>query len=95
MRLCAGGILVRGHEILLATRSSDRAFYPGVWDIVGGHFEADELPGDALTRGFMKSSAFGPSPLRRSMFSASRSPTSTARLDTTSLPSRRGVGLRN
>ncbi len=50
MRLCAGGILVRGHEILLAKRSSDRAFYPGVWDIVGGHFEADELLADALTR---------------------------------------------
>ena len=50
MRICAGGVLVRANEILLAKRSSDRAFYPGVWDIVGGHVEAGELPPDALTR---------------------------------------------
>ena len=42
--------MVRANEILLAKRSSDRAFYPGVWDIVGGHVEAGELPPDALTR---------------------------------------------
>jgi hypothetical protein len=36
MRICAGGLLVRGNEILLAKRSVDHAFYPGVWDVVGG-----------------------------------------------------------
>jgi mutator protein MutT len=50
MRVCAGGLLVRGDQILLARRSSDRSFYPGVWDMVGGHCEAGETPADALVR---------------------------------------------
>lgn len=50
MRICAGGLLVRGSEILLAKRSADRAFYPGVWDVVGGHCEEHERPSDALIR---------------------------------------------
>lgn len=50
MRICAGGLLVRGAEILLARRSDDRAFYPGVWDVIGGHCEVDETPADTLVR---------------------------------------------
>ena len=50
MRICAGGLLVRSSEILLAKRSADRAFYPGVWDVVGGHCEGEETPTDALLR---------------------------------------------
>jgi 8-oxo-dGTP diphosphatase len=50
MRICAGALLVRENEILLAKRSRDRAFYPGVWDVVGGHCEAGETPADTLTR---------------------------------------------
>ena len=50
MRNCAGGLLVRRNEILLAKRSPDRAFYPGVWDVVGGHCEENEVPTDALVR---------------------------------------------
>ena len=50
MRTCAGGLLVRRNEILLAKRSADRAFYPGVWDVVGGHCEENETPADALIR---------------------------------------------
>jgi 8-oxo-dGTP diphosphatase len=50
MRICAGGVLVRGDEVLLVKRSDDRALYPGVWDVAGGHCEAGETPGDALTR---------------------------------------------
>ena len=50
MRICAGGLLVRSNEILLAKRSADRAFYPGVWDVVGGHCEENEVPTDALVR---------------------------------------------
>ena len=50
MRICAGGLLVRGGEILLARRSEDRRFYPGVWDIIGGHSEGDETPADTLVR---------------------------------------------
>jgi len=50
MRICAGALLVRGSEILLVRRSDDRAFYPGVWDVVGGHSEAGEMPEETLAR---------------------------------------------
>ena len=30
MRICAGGVLVRGERILLAKRAADRTFYPGL-----------------------------------------------------------------
>ena len=50
MRICAGGLLVRGDEFLLARRSEDRSFYPGVWDIIGGHCEGNEHPADTLVR---------------------------------------------
>ena len=36
--------------MLLARRSGDRKFYPGVWDIIGGHCEGGEAPADALVR---------------------------------------------
>src|SRR5260370_37191138 len=49
-RICAGGLLVRDRQILLARRSADRSFYPGVWDVIGGHCERDETPADALAR---------------------------------------------
>ena len=50
MRICARGLLVRGDETLLARRSDERTFYPGVWDVVGGHCEGDETPVDTLIR---------------------------------------------
>lgn len=36
--------------MLLAKRAAGRSFYPGVWDVIGGHCESDEAPGDALVR---------------------------------------------
>jgi 8-oxo-dGTP diphosphatase len=50
MRICAGGLLVRDGQILLARRSADRTFYPGVWDLIGGHCKRDEVPAEALVR---------------------------------------------
>ena len=50
MRVCAGGLLIRQDEALLARRSEDRKFYPGVWDILGGHCEGNETPADTLVR---------------------------------------------
>jgi 8-oxo-dGTP diphosphatase len=50
MRICAGALLVRGRDILLAKRADDRTFYPGMWDVIGGHCEADESPADTLVR---------------------------------------------
>ena len=61
MRVCAGGLLVRGREILLAKRASDRAFYPGVWDVIGGHCEMGEAPKDALVREVMEETGVTPS----------------------------------
>src|SRR6185503_2046650 len=52
MRICAGGVLIRGDKLLLAKRSDDRAFYPGVWDIIGGHCERGETPAETLVREF-------------------------------------------
>jgi len=65
MRICAGGLLVRGSRILLARRSDDRTFYPGVWDVLGGHCEGDETPVQTLIRELeeevgVKASAFEP-----------------------------------
>lgn len=50
MRIGAGAVLVRGKEILLAKRAEDREFYPGVWDVIGGHCQEGETPTAALLR---------------------------------------------
>jgi 8-oxo-dGTP diphosphatase len=50
IHITAGAILLRGREILLARRSPQRRYYPGVWDIIGGHVEADETAQAALVR---------------------------------------------
>lgn len=50
MRTCAGGLLVRGRTLLVAKRSDDRAFYPAVWDVPGGHCHANEAPAGTLVR---------------------------------------------
>jgi 8-oxo-dGTP diphosphatase len=43
-------IIRRGDRLLLCHRHPDRAWYPNVWDLPGGHVERDELPRDALAR---------------------------------------------
>jgi 8-oxo-dGTP diphosphatase len=50
MKVCAGGILVKDNKILLGKRSHDLTFYPGVWDIIGGHCRHGELLEQALSR---------------------------------------------
>lgn len=47
---CAAGILTKGNKILLGKRSASRQFYPGVWDIFGGHCEENETLENALVR---------------------------------------------
>ena len=44
------GILVDDGAVLLALRSADRRWFPGVWDLPGGHVEPGEAPRDALVR---------------------------------------------
>jgi 8-oxo-dGTP diphosphatase len=43
-------VLLRADTVLLCHRSIDREWYPDVWDLPGGHVEADETPTDAVVR---------------------------------------------
>ncbi|MBP6994533.1 MAG: NUDIX domain-containing protein [Phycicoccus sp.] len=44
------GALVRDRQVLLALRSPSKHANPGVWDLPGGHVEADESELAALAR---------------------------------------------
>ena len=46
----AAGILVRDGRVLLCRRQDDRDWYPGTWDVVGGHRETGESMETALHR---------------------------------------------
>ena len=43
-------VLRRDDRLLLCHRCADRASYPDVWDLPGGHVEPGESPEGALTR---------------------------------------------
>jgi mutator protein MutT len=45
-----GAVLRREGKVLLCLRTRDRASFPGVWDIPGGHVEATETLQRALSR---------------------------------------------
>ena len=45
-----GAVLVREGRILLGRRSPRKQIYPGLWDVIGGHVEAEETYEDALRR---------------------------------------------
>jgi 8-oxo-dGTP diphosphatase len=44
------GLLVRDGSVLLCHRSSNKSWYPNVWDMPGGHVESEETPRQALVR---------------------------------------------
>ncbi|HUE05448.1 MAG TPA: NUDIX domain-containing protein [Bryobacteraceae bacterium] len=50
LRVCVGALLVSRQQILLTHRRADRAWYPNVWDIPGGHVESGETEAEALVR---------------------------------------------
>ena len=50
MKRCACGVLVRDGRVLLGKRAADRALYPGVWDVFGGHQEGAESIAETLVR---------------------------------------------
>jgi 8-oxo-dGTP diphosphatase len=54
MRVTSGGVLVHNGRILLGHRRADRNYYPGAWDIFGGHCEHGETPEQALVRELMQ-----------------------------------------
>ena len=43
VRKTAGGVLYGDGRVILALRRADRAYYPGVWNIVGGHARDSEI----------------------------------------------------
>jgi 8-oxo-dGTP diphosphatase len=58
-RICVGAVLVRERDddrrdasplVLLGRREAGRAFYPDVWDVLGGHLEPGETTEQALVR---------------------------------------------
>ena len=50
VRVAACAVILRKDRVLLGRRSSDRSYYPGSWDLFGGHVEFNEDPTSALTR---------------------------------------------
>jgi len=50
MREGVAALIVQQQMILLGKRSAERAFYPNVWDVFGGHVEPDESYEQALQR---------------------------------------------
>ena len=43
-------LILQAGNILLGQRSAAREYFPGVWDMFGGHIEADEQPAETLAR---------------------------------------------
>jgi 8-oxo-dGTP diphosphatase len=43
-------VLTDGTRVLLGKRATNRSFYPGVWDVIGGHVRAGESIEGALLR---------------------------------------------
>jgi 8-oxo-dGTP diphosphatase len=43
-------LIIRSGQILLGKRSAERAFFPNVWDVFGGHVEPDEQREQTLIR---------------------------------------------
>ena len=50
MQVLAAGILLSDKKVLLGRRLGNLKFYPGVWDIVGGHVEDGETTEQTLLR---------------------------------------------
>jgi 8-oxo-dGTP diphosphatase len=50
MHECVAAILRRDGAVLLCHRTSDREWFPRVWDLPGGHVNTDETARDALVR---------------------------------------------
>lgn len=52
-------------HFLLGKRTANRAFYPGVWDVLGGHCEPGETPEQTLVRELREEVGVTPTAWRR------------------------------
>jgi 8-oxo-dGTP diphosphatase len=50
LRHCSCALFVRDGRLLLGRRSAAKHFYPGVWDLIGGHARLGETPEATLLR---------------------------------------------
>ena len=50
MHEVVAALIIRSESTLLGQRSATRAFYPGVWDVFGGHVEPGEQHTQTLIR---------------------------------------------
>lgn len=50
MHVVVAALIIRSQKILLGKRSATREFYPGVWDVFGGHVEPGEGNQQTLIR---------------------------------------------
>lgn len=50
MRATAGAVLFAHGRVLLGRRSAGRIYFPGVWDVFGGHSKPGETLEDTLAR---------------------------------------------
>jgi mutator protein MutT len=48
--VCVGAAILRDGRLLLLRRSPSSRFFPGAWDLPGGHVEKGETLGRALRR---------------------------------------------
>lgn len=50
MRVAACAVILRQNRVLLGRRSQTRSYYPGAWDLFGGHVEPFEQPEATIIR---------------------------------------------
>lgn len=49
-KFCAAAFITKDGKFLFGKRSEQASWYPGVWDIFGGHSIGEESPEDTLKR---------------------------------------------
>ena len=49
-QVCVGSLIVKEDKFLFGKRAATKSWYPGVWDIIGGHAMPDESPFETLLR---------------------------------------------
>lgn len=47
---CSGALIEKDGRFLFGKRAEGESTYAGLWDVVGGHNEADETPAETLKR---------------------------------------------